>query len=78
MTRYRYTRAEEALLESLALPFDFHGELSDKQCVALWEAVEDHLTMHGIVNDEENELGALCAGLLTSIARQDDAAGTSK
>ena len=71
--KYTYTRAEDALLQSLALPFDPLGELTDEQCVALWEAVEDHLTMHGIVNDEESELGALCAGLLTSIARQDEA-----
>lgn len=71
--RYRYTTAEATMLTSLALPFDFRGELTDEQCDALWEAVEDHLAMHGITDDEENELGVLCAGLLTSIAHQDEA-----
>lgn len=52
---------------------DLKAELSDDEMLELEDRIAEHLQLHGInrAGDGENEIGTLCADILTIIAEYD-------
>ena len=69
--KYNYPAKYRGLLSSLQVDFDPFGEIDDGRLLALIEALEEHISLYGVnaAGDGENETGALCADLLTWLAR---------
>ena len=66
--RIEFTSEQTKLLESLKLPTSLDDSISDDDYESFVDTVSEHLQLHGLTDDGENEIGKLCGDILTAIA----------
>jgi predicted NUDIX family phosphoesterase len=66
-----YFPKEQAEFLQEVLKVDVSMDFSDDEQLELEDKLSDYLQTHGLTNDEENEIGTMCADILTFIANND-------
>lgn len=64
----KFTPEQTKLLESLNLPTVLDSSISEDDYEFFVDTVGEHLQLHGLTDDGENEIGKLCGDILTAIA----------
>ncbi|MBQ9208521.1 MAG: hypothetical protein IJ149_02915 [Oscillospiraceae bacterium] len=68
MANIKFTDKQIKLLESLGLPTVLNENTPSEVLETFVDTVGDHLQLHGLTDDGENEIGKLCGDILTAIA----------
>ncbi|MCR5166010.1 MAG: hypothetical protein K6C13_02155 [Oscillospiraceae bacterium] len=64
----KFSDAQADLLRSLGLPTTLSEDNSDEEIIGFTDIVSEHLQMYGLTDDGENDIGEMCADILTAIA----------
>lgn len=65
--KMNFAEEQIELLNKIGFDFDVSGELSDDEIMENDEKVSDYFAYHGINNDEVNDPGLLCEGIIDII-----------